>query len=199
MAHIVTLKDDNDEIAYPITPVDAVFVDNNATLSEALDDKADVDLSNVYAGAVTTAKIANGAVSTSKIVDAAVTPDKIDFAAMKSATIMSTNASIGYGVQCGYKRLGNLVIAYVDNIINSNLPVAADNAALSETIPVGYRPAYDTSLNLASTAVQNRVGNISFLMKSSGEIRLNSATINDVGAKRLNGVSVWFTTDNYPS
>ena len=38
MAHIVTLKDHNDEISYPITPVDAVFVDSNTTLSEELAD-----------------------------------------------------------------------------------------------------------------------------------------------------------------
>lgn len=38
MAHIVTLKDNNDEIAYPITPVDAVFVDSNTTLSDELAD-----------------------------------------------------------------------------------------------------------------------------------------------------------------
>lgn len=36
MAHIVTLKDHNDEISYPITPVDAVFVDSNTTLSDEL-------------------------------------------------------------------------------------------------------------------------------------------------------------------
>lgn len=69
MAHIVTLKDHNDEISYPITPVDAVFVDSNTTLDDALDEKADTDLTNVDAGSVTTAMIANGA----------VTNDKIDF------------------------------------------------------------------------------------------------------------------------
>lgn len=47
MAKIVTLKDNNDNIAYPITPVDAVFVDSNTTLSDELNDKADADLSNV--------------------------------------------------------------------------------------------------------------------------------------------------------
>jgi hypothetical protein len=57
MAHIVTLKDNNDEISYPITPVDAVFVDSNTTLDDALDEKADVDLSNVSSGAVTASKI----------------------------------------------------------------------------------------------------------------------------------------------
>jgi len=57
MAHIVTLKDNNDEISYPITPIDAVFEDSNTTLSEVLDEKADVDLSNVSSGAVTASKI----------------------------------------------------------------------------------------------------------------------------------------------
>lgn len=84
MAHIVTLKDNNDEISYPITPVDAVFVDNNTTLSEALDDKADADLTNINAGSVTTSKIANNA----------VTADKIDFTTFESYTDSESNFSI---------------------------------------------------------------------------------------------------------
>lgn len=57
MAHIVTLKDNNDEIAYPITPIDAVFEDSNTTLSEVLDEKANTDLSNVDNSSVTSQKI----------------------------------------------------------------------------------------------------------------------------------------------
>lgn len=64
---IVTLKDHNNDIAYPITPVDAVFVDSNTTLSDELAEKADTDLINVDAGAVTTAKIASNAVTSQKI------------------------------------------------------------------------------------------------------------------------------------
>ena len=67
MAHIVTLKDNNDEISYPITPVDAVFVDSNTTLADALDDKADADFSNVASGAITGTKIASNTVTASNI------------------------------------------------------------------------------------------------------------------------------------
>lgn len=55
--HIVTLKDNNDEISYPITPVDAVFVDSNTTLADALDDKVETDLSNLGSGAISAGKI----------------------------------------------------------------------------------------------------------------------------------------------
>lgn len=117
---------------------------------------------------------------------------------MNTTELKTKTAYIGYGTQCTYKRLGNVVIAYVDNAVNSTLPASADDANLAETIPAGFRPAYSTSLNLATTAVQSRTGNISFLMKPNGTIKLNSAHIGDVGAVRLNGVSVWFTTEDYP-
>ena len=129
---------------------------------------------------------------------AGIQSSKIDFTTMNTAEIKSTSASVGYSVICAYKRLGNIVIATVDNPVNSSLPAAADNEYLSETVPVGFRPAYNTSLNLATSAVQSRTGNISFLMKPDGSIRLNSAHMGEGGALRLNGVSVWFTSDAYP-
>lgn len=67
MPHIVTLKDSNDDASYPITPVDAVFVDSNTTLSDLLNDKADADLSNVGAGSITTSLLSSGAVTSDKI------------------------------------------------------------------------------------------------------------------------------------
>ena len=54
---IVTLKDHNNDIAYPITPVDAVFVDTNTTLSDELNDKADADMSNIDNASITSSKI----------------------------------------------------------------------------------------------------------------------------------------------
>lgn len=70
MAKIVTLKDNTDDIVYPITPVDGVFVDSNTTLSDELDNKADVDLGNIVAGTV----------SGSILADATVTASKLNFA-----------------------------------------------------------------------------------------------------------------------
>ena len=137
--------------------------------------------------------------NTNQIADSSITSSKIDFTTMNTAEIKSTSASIGYSVICAYRRLGNIVIAIVDNPVNTSLPADADNEPLIETIPVGFRPAYNTSLNLATGAVQSRTGNISFLMKSDGSIRLNSAHMGDGGATRLNGVSVWFTSDAYPN
>lgn len=55
---IVTLKDSTGtDNCYPITPVDAVFVDSNTTLSNVLDDKADIDMSNIDTGSITADKI----------------------------------------------------------------------------------------------------------------------------------------------
>ena len=137
--------------------------------------------------------------NTNQIADSSITSSKIDFTTMNTAEIKSTSAPVGYSVICSYKRLGNIVIATVDNPVNTGLPADADNEYLSETVPVGFRPAYNTSLNLATSAVQSRTGNISFLMKPDGSIRLNSAHMGDRGSVRLNGVSVWFTSDAYPN
>ena len=57
MAKIVTLKDNNDGIVYPITPVDGVFVDSNTTLADALDDKVETDLSNLASNSISASKI----------------------------------------------------------------------------------------------------------------------------------------------
>ena len=55
---IVTLKDNTEtDVYYPVTPVDAVFVDSNTTLSNVLDDKADIDMSNIDTGSITADKI----------------------------------------------------------------------------------------------------------------------------------------------
>ena len=55
---IVTLKDSTGtDNCYPITPVDAVFVDSNTSLSNVLDDKADKDMSNVPNGSIPAGKV----------------------------------------------------------------------------------------------------------------------------------------------
>ena len=67
MAKIVTLKDNNNGIVYPITPVDGVFVDSNTTLADELNDKADVDLGNIVAGTVSGSILADATVAASKL------------------------------------------------------------------------------------------------------------------------------------
>lgn len=67
MPKIVTLKDNNDDTVYPITPIDAVFTDTSVTLENMIDAKADTDLTNVINGSVTASKIANSAVTSDKI------------------------------------------------------------------------------------------------------------------------------------
>lgn len=55
---IVTLKDSTGtDNCYPITSVDAVFVDSNTTLSGVLNDKADIDMANIDTGSITADKI----------------------------------------------------------------------------------------------------------------------------------------------
>lgn len=67
MAKIVTLKDNTDDIVYPITPVDGVFVDNNTTLADELNDKADVDLGNITVGTVSGSILTDATVAASKL------------------------------------------------------------------------------------------------------------------------------------
>lgn len=143
---------------------------------------------------------AKSILNTNQIADSSITSSKIDFTTfMPTDSIRFTSAKIGYKVGCEFRRLGNIVIASINNAYVSNLPKTADNELMVETVPLGYRPAYDTSINGAITVVASRIGNASFLLKPDGTIRLNTAYSGDVGALRINGVSIWFTNDEYPS
>lgn len=94
MPKIVTLKDNNDDIVYPITPIDAVFTDTSVTLENMIDAKADTDLTNVVNGSVTTNKIANSAVTSDKIDWATLGTTGLAFSAGNTYTISDPNVSI---------------------------------------------------------------------------------------------------------
>ena len=133
MAHIVTLKDNNDEISYPITPIDAVFTDTSVTLENMIDAKADTDLTNVVNGSVTTNKIANSA----------VTSDKIDWATMGEEVPLSSFGSAvnGYTLKSGqvYKMgpiiFGNIIVSS-DHNISGNEKFANISSAYTPRVTV---------------------------------------------------------------
>lgn len=106
--HIVTLKDNNDDISYPITPVDAVFVDSNTTLADALDDKADADMSNITNASITGTKIASNTITSSNI----------DFTTFDKITVRKTNDSSTMGT-------GTITMDAVVDSIGSRLTLSS--------------------------------------------------------------------------
>lgn len=149
---------------------------------------------------INTANIADGAITTPKIADNAVTSSKIDFTtAPLSSSYKTSTVSIGYSITVYLYRIGNLVMAVINNPVSSTLPNDADNVTISNPIPNGYKPIWTVNFSFASTAVQSRSGGGTLLINPDGSIKLNTAYTGTVGSLRANGSCMWFTTDAFPA
>lgn len=189
MAHIVTLKDNNDEISYPITPVDAVFVDSNTTLDDALDEKADIDLVNVNAGAVTTTKIADGA----------VTNDKIDYTTLYGgSSIAHTSTSFNFGPFTGtIHRYGNICWTTGSTVISSW--ASGNRVDTGKVMISGYRPTIGDVIIACYNMDGQYADNLcTITIMSDYKIRRSSNHAIS-GATRIDFYGMWFTTDAWPS
>lgn len=91
MAKIVTLKDNNDNIVYPITPVDGVFVDSNTTLADELNNKVDKGSTNI----ITVYKTS----TSSNVGQATIAMDATSAVLGTKLTLDSSGVKIGSGVQ----------------------------------------------------------------------------------------------------
>lgn len=159
-----------------------------------------IGTNNIADNAVTNAKIADGAMTTPKIADNAVTSSKIDFTtAPLSSSYKTSTVSIGYSITMYLYRIGNLVMAVINNPVSSTLPNDADNVTISNPIPNGYKPIWTVNFSFASTAVQSRSGGGTLLINPDGSIKLNTAYTGTVGSLRANGSCMWFTTDAFPA
>lgn len=190
MAHIVTLKDHNDEISYPITPVGAVFVDNNSTLGDLLDEKANTDLSNVGIGAIATVKIADGA----------ITNDKIDYTTLYGggASLAHTSTIVNFGPFAGtIHRVGNICWTTGSAVFSSW--GAGNRVDTGKTIPAGYTPlAGDIIIDCLCVDGQYSDDVVTLTFLTNGKI-LRSSSRNITSATRADYSGMWITVDAWPS
>lgn len=124
--YIKTLKEDNEDITYPVTQAGAVLLSGGGDLETTLNAKAsqasvdgkidigDVQSTDIVSNAVTTAKIADGNVTTAKIADSNVTTAKVADEAITTAKIATSIAWTSGTYSSGYKASSNT--AYMQGI-----------------------------------------------------------------------------------
>lgn len=153
---------------------------------------------------VTTDKINANAVTTAKIANDSVTSDKIDFATLQGSpdipTSRAINVGMGYSLNAQFTRVGNMVQVELNSTTANAIP-SADGAALSEKIPVGYRPKYNTVLYGGGT-VTSGAGPVNMawrLLPTNGSMEIYNSSGMTAGPKRIMGTVTYITTDTFPS
>lgn len=184
MPKIVTLKDNNDDIVYPITPIDAVFTDTSVTLENMIDAKADTDLTNVVNGSVTTAKIANDAINTDKIADSAVTSDKIDWTTIAWEALSITVPSGVTIVEnhCAINHTLKLVSVHLGLQLSNGCP-----STLASGFPTPFNGSKYIDCSVTGGNLLNRNLNC-WIRASGGTIGAQTASQSDVTGVNVYGV-----------
>lgn len=177
---IVTLKDNTGtDNLYPITPVDAVFVDSNTTLSDELNDKASTDMSNVD--------------------NTSITSSKIDWSTYQGSTSMPwKSSSFNAGIATlNTSRIGN--ICFCSGSFVTSSWAQGNRVDTGKTIPAGFTPVRDTIIIASPVDGSNTSQNFSFTVKSSDSKILRSAPVAITVGTRFDYLGVWATTDAWPS
>lgn len=146
----------------------------------------------------------NGAVSAYRIKNAgtwqpwqyyAVQNSVANFTAVNQTKVYSTTIPMPWSAKATLTRIGNQVqITWLRSVTNLNID--CEYAKMGETIPSGYRPAFEVHMNLRGN-VSNSVNAWSILhLATDGSIRLTSAY---KGNHVWTGTATYLTTDPFPA
>lgn len=118
-----------------------------------------------------------------------------EFATVNQTKVYSTTVTMPYSSKATLTRIGNQVqITWLRAVANLNID--CEYAKMVETIPSGYRPAFEVHMNLRGN-VSNSVNAWSILhLASDGSIRLTSAY---KGNHVWTGTATYLTTDPFPA
>lgn len=118
-----------------------------------------------------------------------------NFTAVNQTKVYSTTVTMPYSSQATLTRIGNQVqITWLRAV--KNLNIDCEYAKMVETIPSGYRPAFEVHMNLTGN-VSNSVNAWSILhLATDGSIRLTSAY---KGNHVWSGTTTYLTTDPFPA
>lgn len=118
-----------------------------------------------------------------------------NFTAVNQTKVYSTTIPMPYSAKATLTRIGNQVqITWLRAIANLNID--CEYAKMVETIPSGYRPAFEVHMNLRGN-VSNSVNAWSILhLATDGSIRLTSAY---KGNHIWTGTATYLTTDPFPA
>lgn len=118
-----------------------------------------------------------------------------NFTAVNQTKVYSTTIPMPYSAKATLTRIGNQVqITWLRAIANLNID--CEYAKMVETVPSGYRPAFEVHMNLRGN-VSNSVNAWSILhLATDGSIRLTSAY---KGNHIWTGTATYLTTDPFPA
>ena len=118
-----------------------------------------------------------------------------NFTAVNQTKVYSTTIPMPWSAKATLTRIGNQVqITWLRSITNLNID--CEYAKMGETIPSGYRPAFEVHMNLSGN-VSNSVNAWSILhLATDGTIRLTSAF---KGNHVWTGTATYLTTDPFPA
>lgn len=118
-----------------------------------------------------------------------------EFTAVNQTKVYSTTIPMPYSAKATLTRIGNQVqITWLRAIANLNID--CEYAKMVETVPSGYRPAFEVHMNLRGN-VSNSVNAWSILhLATDGSIRLTSAY---KGNHIWTGTATYLTTDPFPA
>lgn len=117
------------------------------------------------------------------------------FTAVNQTKVYSTTVPMPWSAKATLTRIGNQVqITWLRAI--SNINIDCEYAKMGETIPSGYRPAFEVHMNLRGN-VSNLVNAWSILhLQTDGSIRLTNAY---KGNHVWTGTTTYLTTDPFPA
>lgn len=118
-----------------------------------------------------------------------------NFTAVNQTKVYSKTITMPYTSKATLTRIGNQVqITWLRAI--SNINIECEYAAMVETIPSGYRPAFEVHMNLTGN-VSNSVNAWAILhLRTDGSIKLTNAY---KGNHVWSGTTTYLTTDPFPA
>lgn len=125
----------------------------------------------------------------------AVQNKAVNFTAVNQTKVYSKTIAMPFSSQATVTRIGNQV-QFTWNRAASNFSSDYEYAQMAETVPAGYRPAYEAHMSLSGN-VANSVGSHAIIhLGTDGAVRM---TVSAQGNRVWSGTITYLTSDPFPT